>query len=126
MWIFVDVNIFFDVQRRRGNWNVSYSVLKSVVDGKNQGFISALTPAIIYFLRREVTTEDKAREDTLDVIAGFNIVDLTDSLIHTAFEEERLWLDCHVSVLVKEKDVYPKIVGLCRSSRWVAASETLY
>jgi len=90
MQIFVDANIFLDVQRRRGNWDASYSVLKSVVEGKNRGFASALTPAIIYFLRREVTPEDQARKDTLDVIARFNIVDLTDSLIRAAFEEKRV------------------------------------
>jgi len=90
MRILVDINIFIDVQRRRRNWNASYSVLKTVIDGKNEGFISALTPAIIYFLRREITPEGQARQETLDAIDGFRIVDLTESLIQAAFGEKRV------------------------------------
>jgi len=90
MRILVDINIFIDVQRRRRNWNASYSVLKTVIDGKNEGSISALTPAIIYFLRREITPEGQARQETLDAIDGFRIVDLTESLIQAAFGEKRV------------------------------------
>ena len=90
MRILVDVNIFIDVQRRRRNWNASYSVLKTVIDGKNEGFISALTPAIIYFLRREITPEGQARQETLDAIDGFRTIDLTESLIQAAFGEKRV------------------------------------
>ena len=90
MRILVDVNVFIDVQRQRRNWNASYSILKTVVDGKNEGFISALTPAIMYFLRREITPEGQARQETLDAIGGFRIVDLTESLIQAAFGEKRV------------------------------------
>jgi predicted nucleic acid-binding protein len=90
MRILVDVNVFIDVQRQRRNWDTSYLILKTVIDGKNEGFISALTPAIIYFLRREITSEAQARQDTLDVIEGFKMVDLTDSLIQASFVEKRI------------------------------------
>lgn len=90
MRIFADVNIFLDVQRRRKNWNVSFSVLKSVVDGKNEGFISALTPVIIYFLRRQITSDAQARQDMEDAIAGFKIVDLAEPLIRAALDEKQI------------------------------------
>jgi predicted nucleic acid-binding protein len=90
MRILVDVNVFIDVQRQRRNWDTSYLILKTVIDGKKEGFISALTPAIIYFLRREITSEAQARQDTLDVIEGFKMVDLTDSLIQASFVEKRI------------------------------------
>ncbi|HMK84303.1 MAG TPA: PIN domain-containing protein [Candidatus Bathyarchaeia archaeon] len=90
MKILVDVNVFVDVQRRRANWNTSYLILKTVLDGKNEGFISALTPAILYFLRREITSETKARTETSDAIERFTVVDLTAELIEDAFSDERL------------------------------------
>jgi len=90
MKILADVNIFVDVQRRRANWNTSFLVLKTVTDGKNEGCVSALTPAILYFLRREITTEKQARTEAADVIEGFKIIDLTASLIQSAFAENRV------------------------------------
>lgn len=90
MKILADVNIFVDVQRRRANWNTSFLVLKTVTGDRNEGYISALTPAILYFLRREITTEKQARTEAADVIEGFKIVDVTASLIQNAFAESRL------------------------------------
>lgn len=90
MKLFVDVNVFIDIQRKRGGWKGSFALVKSVVDGKNEGYVSALTPAIIYFLRRRVTSERQARQETLDSIEGFRIVALTSELINMAFKEKRI------------------------------------
>lgn len=90
MKLFVDANVFIDIQRKRANWSKSFAVVETVVDGENEGYISALTPAIIYFLRRRVTSEDKARRETLDAIEGFKIVGLTDELLRKAFKEDRI------------------------------------
>jgi predicted nucleic acid-binding protein len=87
---FVDANIFVDVQRQRRNWNESYAVLKTVIDGENEGLVSALTPVIMYFLKREITSETQAGQDTLDAIEGFRIVELTASLIERALHEKRV------------------------------------
>lgn len=37
MKIFVDVNVFIDIQRKRANWKKSFLVIKSVIDGRNEG-----------------------------------------------------------------------------------------
>lgn len=86
----MDANIFVDVQRQRRNWNESYAVLKTVIDGENEGLVSALTPVIMYFLKREITSETQAGQDTLDAIEGFRIVELTASLIERALHEKRV------------------------------------
>ena len=52
--IFVDVNIFIDVQRRRQGWKKSIAVLGAVEKGIFEGHISALTAAIVYYLRLPV------------------------------------------------------------------------
>ena len=64
MKISLDTNIFIDIQRKRKRWESSFAIVKSVTDGKNEGYISALTPTIIYFLRRKIASEEKARKET--------------------------------------------------------------
>jgi predicted nucleic acid-binding protein len=90
MKIFIDVNLFMDVLEKREKWKQSFAVIKSVLDGKNQGYISALTPTIIYFLRRRVRSEKQARRDVKDAVEGFKIVGLTKELIESALKEERI------------------------------------
>jgi len=90
MKIFVDVNVFIDIQRKRDNWKKSFLAIKSVIDGRNEGYVSALTPIIIYFLRRRITSEEKAREETLDLTKGFKMIDLTSEIVEAAFEEDRI------------------------------------
>jgi predicted nucleic acid-binding protein len=90
MKLFVDVNVFIDIQRKRDGWKESFALVKSVIEGQNEGHISALTPAIIYFLRRQITSEKRARQETLDAIEGFKIVNLTGELINMALNEKRI------------------------------------
>ncbi|MFQ6074764.1 MAG: type II toxin-antitoxin system VapC family toxin [Candidatus Bathyarchaeia archaeon] len=90
MKLFVDANVFIDIQRKRTNWKKSFAVVRAVLEGRHRGYISALTPVIVYFLRRPVTSEARARRQTLDVIDGFEIVDLTAELVNTAFQEKRI------------------------------------
>ena len=49
MKIFVDANIFLDILQKRRNWERSFSIRKGVVEGKHDGYLSALSVAIIYF-----------------------------------------------------------------------------
>ncbi len=90
MKIFVDANVFIDIQRKRANWKNSFLVVKSVLDKRNEGYISALTPVIIYFLRRRITSEEKARDETLDLTKGFKIIGLTSEILKAAFDEDRI------------------------------------
>lgn len=68
MKLFVDVNLFIDILEKRRGWEESFFIIRDVVEGKNEGYISALTPAIIYFLRRRSFSEQQAREDVKDSI----------------------------------------------------------
>lgn len=90
MRIFVDVNLFIDVQRKRENWKKSFQVIRSVLEGKNQGYISALTPTIVYFLRKPVLGEKMAKEQMLDVTSGFKVVDLTEKILKDAAVDQRM------------------------------------
>ena len=90
MKIFLDTNIFIDIQRKRKGWESSFAIIKRVMDGENEGYISALTPVIIYFLRRRITSEEKARKETRDLIEGFKIIGLDEDILEKAFQEERI------------------------------------
>ena len=90
MKLFVDVNLFIDILEKRKGWEESFFIIRDVVEGKNEGYISALTPAIIYFLRRRSFSEQQAREDVKDSIEGLNIVDLTMEVIELAINEVKI------------------------------------
>jgi len=90
MRIFVDVNVFMDVLTRRRGWKASLVLLQLVRMGKIEGYISALTVPVIYFLRARIFNEEKAREDTRKIVAGFKIVPLSGDLIAKSLEEKRI------------------------------------
>ena len=90
MKAFLDVNIFIDVLEKRRGWKASIAVLQLVRSGELEGYISALTPPIIYFLRARYSEDVRAREDTKKIVKGFKIVPLTDEIISASFEEKRI------------------------------------
>lgn len=77
------------LEKRKG-WESSFAIIKNVMDGENEGYISALNPVIIYFLRRRITSEEKARKETRDLIEGFKIIGLDEDILEKAFQEERI------------------------------------
>ncbi|MCD6493880.1 MAG: PIN domain-containing protein [Archaeoglobaceae archaeon] len=90
MNVFVDVNIFMDVLEKRGGWKASLALIQLIRIGKLNGHISALTPAIIYFLRVRFFGDEKAREDTKKMVSGFSIVPLTEEILENSFKERRI------------------------------------
>lgn len=62
MNILVDVNVFEDVFRQRQGWEASLTVLNCLRNGQARGYVSALTPAILYFFRRRTRGEKAARQ----------------------------------------------------------------
>lgn len=90
MKIFVDVNVFIDIQRKREHWTKSFEIVASVVERRNVGYISALTPAIIYFLRKPVSGDSRAREEMKELIRGFRIVSLTNNVISESIKENSI------------------------------------
>ena len=90
MKIFIDANVFLDILQKRRGWESSFAIRKGVVEGVYEGYISALSVAVIYFLRLSRTDYKTARLETQKIRRGFKLIDLTDSLIQRAFEEERI------------------------------------
>ena len=41
-------------------------------------------------LRRRITSEERAREETLDLTKGFKIIGLTSEIMKAAFNEDRI------------------------------------
>jgi predicted nucleic acid-binding protein len=87
---FLDVNVFVDVLERRAGWKFSLIMVHLVRAGKIEGYISALTPPILYFLRARISSEEEAKEDAKKIIVGFRIVALSEELILRSFDEKRI------------------------------------
>ncbi|MGI0059166.1 MAG: type II toxin-antitoxin system VapC family toxin [Nitrosotalea sp.] len=87
---FVDVNVFFDVLQMRKNWESSLRLINSVREKKVRGYVSALTVAILYFLRRrEGFSDNQSRKDVIDSISGFEILGLGNKHVMTALADKR-------------------------------------
>jgi hypothetical protein len=93
--ILIDVNIFMDVLERRAGWLESAAVVAFCEDGFTgvnhagdvlHGFVSALTPIIIYWLRsRAGRTETGARADAEEAIKYLEIVSIDGGILTQAF-----------------------------------------
>lgn len=66
-----DINIFEDVIRKRDGWVASLEVLNRVRNKKVNGFVSALTVPVLYFLRK--LPDREAREKVKEITLGFNM-----------------------------------------------------
>lgn len=86
MKILVDVNIFEDIFRLRTGWEASLAVVAQVESGKITGSVSALTPPILYFLRRRTQSERASRRAVRQVLNNFNIIPLGREILETAYE----------------------------------------
>jgi hypothetical protein len=82
--ILVDVNVFEDIYRQRAGWEASLAVVASVANGRLVGYVSALTPPILYFLRRRGRGEKAARQAVRGMLGGFRIAALDRVAIEAA------------------------------------------
>ena len=85
MNILVDVNVFEDVFRQRQGWEASITALNCVRNGLAAGYVSALTPPILYFFRRRTRGEKAARQAVQGILRGFAVVSLTGEAIESAY-----------------------------------------
>lgn len=84
--ILIDVNIFMDVLERRAGWLESAAVVAFCASDVLHGFVSALTPIIIYWLRsRAGRTETDARMDAEGAIKYLEIVSIDGGILAQAF-----------------------------------------
>ena len=110
MKILVDVNVFEDVLRQRQGWEARLAVLNSVRNGQATGYVSALTPSILYFFRRRTRGEKTARQTVQRILQDCTVVPLTGEAIEQAYTaalpdfEDALQLEAakaaHVDVIV--------------------------
>jgi predicted nucleic acid-binding protein len=85
MNILVDVNVFEDVFRQRQGWEASVTVINCVRNGQNAGYVSALTPPILYFFRRRTRGEKAARQAVQRILRDFAVVPLTREAVDAAY-----------------------------------------
>ena len=89
MKVLIDVNIFMDILQARAGVRGSLKLLMRLKKGEEyQGFISALTVPILYYLESRNYSDQEARANVRKLLEGFTIVDLTDGLIQMAFGEQ--------------------------------------
>jgi len=85
MNILVDVNVFEDVFRQRQGWEASVTVLNCVRNGQAAGYVSALTPPILYFFRRRTRGEQAARQAVQRILQNWAVVPLTGEAMEQAY-----------------------------------------
>ncbi len=86
----MDVNVFVDMLKRRDGWEASIAMVRLARAGRIEGYISALTPPILYFLRARISSEEEAKKDARKIIEGFRIVPLSEEIISRSFDEKRM------------------------------------
>lgn len=85
MKILVDVNTFEDIYRQRTGWEASLAVVSHVRTGKITGYVSALTPSILYFLRRRGKNEQVCRRTVRQALTSFKIVPIGEEILEVAY-----------------------------------------
>ena len=85
---FVDANVFLDVARRRKGWKASATALAEIK--RRNGFVSALTVAIVYFIKLRRLSPPAARRETQELIEGLRIATVTPEIIRHSFENENI------------------------------------
>jgi len=80
---FVDANIFLDIARKRDGWSSSAAVLAKIK--KRSGFVSALTVAIVYFIKLRSMPMRRARQETQELVHGLRVAPLTQEIVEAAF-----------------------------------------
>ncbi|MDZ7292694.1 MAG: PIN domain-containing protein [candidate division KSB1 bacterium] len=88
MKVHVDINVFMDVLTRRAGWFESLSTIDLLKSYGIAGYISALTIAILHFLRMRKVGEMQARTEVRTITQDFEIVPLTRQIIIDAFDSQ--------------------------------------
>jgi predicted nucleic acid-binding protein len=86
--ILVDVNVFVDVLSGRKGFEDSIRVIDYVRKGKIDGYISALTVPLLWFLLSKWRDSTTAKKEVREIIKGFRIVALSDKIIEGSFNSE--------------------------------------
>lgn len=85
---FIDANIFIDIARKRKGWSSSAAALAEIK--KRKGFVSALTVAILYYVKLRGVSPQNARQETRELIHGLRVAPVTQEIICAAFDRTNL------------------------------------
>jgi len=86
MKVHVDINIFMDLLTRRAGWFESFSTIDTLKLRRISGHISALTIAILHFLRMRKVREPLARTEVKTITQDFKITPLTRPILIAALD----------------------------------------
>lgn len=92
---FFDANIFMDILFTRSKWQNSAKAINAAKTNKIQkGYVSSLTVAIIYFLRRgskgnRRVTDTQARSDVQNSISGIEVLGISSKHVQLAIGDKR-------------------------------------
>lgn len=91
MRVLVDVNIFMDVLQARRDLRSSLETISLLRRrDEHQGYLSALTVPILYYLELRDYADQEARRHIRKIIEGFRIIDLNERLIQASFTENKI------------------------------------
>lgn len=106
MKVLVDINVFEDIYRQRAGWEASLVVVNHVRSGKVEGYISALTPPVLYFFRKRTLSEQLSRRTVKQALTSIKIVPVTEDTLAAAFNsslpdfEDCIQFECAKSAVV--------------------------
>lgn len=86
MKVLIDINIFMDVLTKRAGWFESFTTIDALKPQGVTGHISALTMAVLQFLRLKKVGEMQARNEVRTITQDFEIAPLTRQIIIDAFD----------------------------------------
>ncbi len=83
----IDVNIFEDFLSKRNNYLTSSKIIGLVKKNIIEGWLSANSIGILYFLRRKFLSEVETRNKIKELLEGFVIIPLRNNIINKSFIE---------------------------------------
>ncbi len=86
MKVHIDINVFMDVLTKRSGWFESFTVIDVLPSHGIAGYISAMTIAVLQFLRLKKVGERRARAEVKTIAQGLEIVPLTPQIIFEALD----------------------------------------
>lgn len=86
MKVHIDINVFMDVLAKRAGWFESFTLIDVLSSQDVTGYISAMTIAVLQFLRLKKVGEVRARAEVKTIAHGLEIVPLTRQIIFDALD----------------------------------------
>jgi len=88
MKVHLDINLFMDVLSKRSGWLESVATIRSMKRFGITASVSALTAAVIYFLRKRTVGEMRARTEVKVMLKGIETIPLTWQIIDAALTSQ--------------------------------------